>query len=382
MSHSQGSAAQQQPQFDAVPRHGERTAISALAHELDRAIQPLASEVRREDVEVLRTLFDTPAGAEIDYDLFGKAHATAFFLRNYHKAAYALKRDRARYHMHVADLGSGAAAASLAYVAYLADELGTGSWPVQLELVDRSQEQLDIAARLIEVAKRTLPNIRLKPVFRRSDIRDWLPDQNSPNCVFLSHVLTENHANVGGILEAAAAMADADARIYVLERADDRVWSSIGAEVSNLFVPSRIELTETEPQHYTTRYLKLSLPHDKALVRLVRSYFNAWRSQSVEKLEDVFSDDATYSEKPFDAPLRGISRIKQYWADRVLPQRNLSVVVRHISYTDTEACAEFQAEFSEHGSGRKTVIGTLLLSLDESSGKVGHLREYFRTARP
>jgi len=68
----------------------------------------------------LQDLFEQPCGREIDYEIFADAFAHRYFLRNFWKAVFAFRADKADYRSRVVDLGCGSGAIVLGYLAYLA----------------------------------------------------------------------------------------------------------------------------------------------------------------------------------------------------------------------------------------------------------------------
>lgn len=125
-------------------------------------------------------------------------------------------------------------------------------------------------------------------------------------------------------------------------------------------------LKDIGPPHLELRYLLLK-------------YFNAWRTQSTELIEQLFDQNASYKEKAFDPPIQGLEQIKQYWRDNVIPQRHLDVGVLDVVYSDNEVFAEWQANFTDKHGCLRRVSGILVLSPTSDLTRIALLREYFRT---
>ena len=58
------------------------------------------------------------------------------------------------------------------------------------------------------------------------------------------------------------------------------------------------------------------------LGRWLDAYGRAWETKDPEAAADLFAEDATYHETPFDEPMRGRAEISGYWSD--VPTRSTS----------------------------------------------------------
>ncbi len=47
----------------------------------------------------------------------------------------------------------------------------------------------------------------------------------------------------------------------------------------------------------------------------VNTLIRAWENRDAQAAADLFTNNATYQENPFDEPLRGRAAIRAYWAD-------------------------------------------------------------------
>jgi len=47
----------------------------------------------------------------------------------------------------------------------------------------------------------------------------------------------------------------------------------------------------------------------------LRNYGHAWEAGDFESVTSLFSEDAVYHEDPFDEPMVGHNKIRQYWKD-------------------------------------------------------------------
>jgi ketosteroid isomerase-like protein len=124
----------------------------------------------------------------------------------------------------------------------------------------------------------------------------------------------------------------------------------------------------------------VNIPPHKKLVSLLRLYFRAWQHKSLADIEELFSNDAEYHDKPFKLPYSNLEQIKSYWEDNVLIQKDIRLQVLRVAYTRSESFAEWEAEFIQHGK-QTTLKGMLVLVVDVDKGQVAELREYYQSQR-
>jgi ketosteroid isomerase-like protein len=291
----------------------------------------------------------------------------------------------------VLDAGSGSGASTLAYLAYL-DNIIDHPLQIDLTLVDRSNAQLNLAKKIIGLSAIHLRRLKLQCRCRRLDIRSLNLDIY-PELILQGHVLTENVPDVRSILSRMTAAVSEDGQIYVIERSHDLVWRSIHSCISSLAFPATFNtvesadrITKVASEHLSnislsTRFLVLRSPERKLLVKLIQKYFAAWQEQSPELLDQVFTPDAQYHEKPGEPPLQGIYAIKEYWKCKVVSQRNININVKHYSYTADDVTAEWFVTFDREADRQYDIRGMLILKLDPRRGLISSLREYFTTSK-
>lgn len=162
-------------------------------------------------------------GTSIDYDRYGQAFIKLYWLRNYWKALYCFKHEMNLENVkRVVVLGSGSGADTVALLAAVHQQ-----YPERIlhaTLVDKSQKQLDLASQFIAHAESEFTNSALKVNFKKQEIKDWTPQQNSSDLVVLSHVLTENPQDIERILKKVHAAITDNGSICIIERERDPIW--------------------------------------------------------------------------------------------------------------------------------------------------------------
>lgn len=360
-----------------------------------------SNRVSDDRIRFLQTCFAQAECPWIDYDQYAVDFAFAYFLQNFWKSYLIFLEHEPRVVRRMLDIGCGSGATSLAYLAYLnehlAKELGAREHKRRFEIrgcfLDKSLAQLQLLDELLMEVEPELPHVVLDRNFAHQDVRRWQNDADKYDLILHGHVLTENRTQVGSILDHSLTLSDEEARLYAIERETDTVWKEIEIATDVLGLERRFSSTEAllspiiartgernEEENLIAKCVVLKTPERTELRRLLLLYFQAWRQQDASLLEEIFTPDAKYSEKPFSAPLTGLRQIQRYWAEKVLCQRAISIQLGLISYTNDEAIAEWHARFMSNGTPTD-VKGFLVITVDPFTHKVASLREYYRTQR-
>ena len=72
-----------------------------------------------------------------------------------------------------------------------------------------------------------------------------------------------------------------------------------------------------------------------SLERWLEAYGRAWEQADADAAVELFAEEATYQEKPFDEPMRGRSAIRAYWSEIPAYQRDISFAHRVLSEDPT-----------------------------------------------
>lgn len=333
-------------------------------------------------VSILQDRFNS--NAPVDYDAFARTFAHRYHLRNYWKTIFALRDADPPPPSTVLDLGAGSGAATAAALAW---SYSKQQPPMQMRVVllDRSEHQLAIARELLTGVAERLPGLSLEVTALKRSLsvsgRGWAEELCNADLVIASHLLTENIDDASTLYRKMRRSLTGSARLLVLERADDPVWSLLPTQgVRTFHVPDRELLLSRFSARggnggISARYL-LTTARERTLIDLTERYFRAWREQSVGQLDRVFSADACYQDQPYRRPMRSLAEIRRYWRRRVLPQTKPQPRILNFTVYGGRAEIDWATELIVDRR-RKIVTGQMTLELDAHGNRIGHLRESY-----
>jgi ubiquinone/menaquinone biosynthesis C-methylase UbiE len=368
--------------------------VRRVADRLTSYIETLRSRVDRRTLIYLKRVFSSLRHHRINYDLYAEPFAYSYFMENYWKAAFTFLKEGVDIKSSITDAGSGSGASILAYLAVADSRLTGEQFPISVTLLDRSKKQLKLASKMLTIAENELQHLKIKPNYHHIDLCDWQPQERSVHTLLLGHVMTENPKDIPLILDKAFSAVTENGCVYIIERTHDDIWDRLDQCLRDAALPTfhgRIEQNIGEwdlrkPSELgrhgpiRTRYAVVSIPAYKGLVTLLKLYFRAWEHKSLADIEELFSNDARYHDKPFTLPYANLEQIKTYWKDNVLIQSDIRLHVLRVAYTRNEAFAEWEAQFIQHGNQTK-LKGMLVLIVDVDNGQVAELREYYQSQR-
>ncbi len=95
------------------------------------------------------------------------------------------------------------------------------------------------------------------------------------------------------------------------------------------------------------------------------AYGRAWETQDQQAAADLFTDDATYQETPFDEPVRGPLAIAEYWSAAVRSQDQVRFGFEILATTQDMGIARWWASFVSIPSKMQVKLdGIFVVSLD------------------
>jgi uncharacterized protein (TIGR02246 family) len=116
----------------------------------------------------------------------------------------------------------------------------------------------------------------------------------------------------------------------------------------------------------------------------VNTLIRAWENRDAQAAANLFTEDASYQENPFNEPLRGRDAIRAYWADVPRTQDQIEASYEVLNVAESTGTARWSASYVRIPTGERVHLeGVFVASFDES-GQAHAFREWWhmREERP
>ena len=108
------------------------------------------------------------------------------------------------------------------------------------------------------------------------------------------------------------------------------------------------------------------------------AYGSAWENGDPHKASELFSDQASYQETPFEDPMIGREAIHEYWrAGAESSQTEISFTYRILSVRRNEGIAHWQAKFNRVPSGNRVELDGVLVAEFDDVGLCADFKEWW-----
>jgi hypothetical protein len=98
------------------------------------------------------------------------------------------------------------------------------------------------------------------------------------------------------------------------------------------------------------------------------AYGRAWETRDPQAAANLFTEETTYQETPFDRTMRGLSAIMDYWSEVPRNQDQIRFGYEILSVTETIGIAHWWATFVRIPSKVQVKLdGILIATLDEKN---------------
>jgi hypothetical protein len=111
--------------------------------------------------------------------------------------------------------------------------------------------------------------------------------------------------------------------------------------------------------------------------RWLYAYGEAWETKDPEAAADLFAEDATYQETPFDEPMRGRAEIMEYWSGVTRSQDEVRFSYEILAASAGESIAHWDAYFVRLATGTPVEIDGVLLAKLDADGRCTEFREWW-----
>lgn len=112
-------------------------------------------------------------------------------------------------------------------------------------------------------------------------------------------------------------------------------------------------------------------------------YGRVWETMDPDAAVQLFTEDATYRETPFDEVMRGREAIRAYWSEIPDYHRDVSFGSEVLAIQDDLAVARWWVSLTRVKTGvRSRTDGVFVLQFDQASGRCRSLREWWHADPP
>jgi len=107
------------------------------------------------------------------------------------------------------------------------------------------------------------------------------------------------------------------------------------------------------------------------------NYETAWEQRSPDQAAQLFTENATYREMPFQEPFKGRAGIRKYWADVTADQRMIDFKSDIIAVQGNVGVAHWSATLNTASTGAKVELDGVFVLTFDASGLCTSLREWW-----
>jgi uncharacterized protein (TIGR02246 family) len=86
----------------------------------------------------------------------------------------------------------------------------------------------------------------------------------------------------------------------------------------------------------------------------VNTLIRAWENHDAQAAANLFNENATYQENPFDEPLRGRAAIRAYWSEMPRQQDDIHTDSEVLEVSETSGVARWSASYTRRTARRRT----------------------------
>ncbi len=109
---------------------------------------------------------------------------------------------------------------------------------------------------------------------------------------------------------------------------------------------------------------------------LIDTFAKGWSKADLDRILSVFSDNPTFIETPFAAPLVGRDAVRRYWADVPYNQSEITVTTGEVHAAGSWFAVEFKVVFRRRRTG-EWVEARGAIFAESADSKITEMRMYW-----
>jgi ketosteroid isomerase-like protein len=111
--------------------------------------------------------------------------------------------------------------------------------------------------------------------------------------------------------------------------------------------------------------------------QLIDRFGKAWERGQPDEMPKVFTDDGVFVPSPFDAPIRGVTAIAEYWRSVPFEQAEISFRFGEIFVAGPWFSTEIKCTFRRRRTGQQVDLRGALFC-ETIDGKIAEMRMYWQ----
>ncbi len=110
----------------------------------------------------------------------------------------------------------------------------------------------------------------------------------------------------------------------------------------------------------------------------LKSYGEAWETGDADRAVELFTDDATYRETPFEEPMKGRKAIHAYWSEVPATQKDISFTFDIVTGSGNLCVARWRATFIRRATGAGVILDGVFVLRFDGEMKCSSLEEWWQ----
>ena len=110
-------------------------------------------------------------------------------------------------------------------------------------------------------------------------------------------------------------------------------------------------------------------------------YGRAWMSLDPSLIDDLFTKEATYQEKPFEEPMKGIDEIRKYWNVVSETQKDVKFEYEILESNHNFGVAHWKSSFVRPNQNILVMLDGVLVAHLDSENKCTQFQEWWQSKK-
>ena len=110
-------------------------------------------------------------------------------------------------------------------------------------------------------------------------------------------------------------------------------------------------------------------------------YGQAWMNLDPRLIDELFTKEATYQEKPFEEPMKGIDAIRKYWNGVAETQKDVKFEYEILETNHSRGVAHWKSSFVRPKQNTLVLLDGILVAHLDSENKCIRFQEWWQSKK-